>query len=75
MATNPRPVEALEREAAQERERVSRRVAEIRHDVKERADVRGLAGERIHAKPGTFYGAAAGVAALVGYIFARVLKM
>lgn len=75
MATNPRDVEALERAAAQERQQVSRRVAEIRQQMDEQLDVKRLAAERIHARPGAFYGAAAGVAGLVGYLFGRLLKI
>ncbi|HEV2322352.1 MAG TPA: hypothetical protein VGS10_00245 [Terracidiphilus sp.] len=74
MATNPRPVEALELQAERERERIKGRVAEIRYGLEQRLDVRRIAEERIHERPGAIYGAAAALAALIGYIFARLLK-
>jgi hypothetical protein len=73
MATRE-PVGELEARAARERERVSRDVAEIRHDVLREMDVRRRVEDRIRRKPGAIYGTAAGAAALVGYLFARVLK-
>lgn len=74
MASNPRPVEALEMQADRERERVTRRVAELRQGVERQLDLRRMAEDRIRAKPGAAYGAAAGVALLVGYLLARILK-
>jgi hypothetical protein len=78
MAANPQHVEALELKAERERERINRRVAEIRYVLKEtiiqRLDFRRIAEERIHERPAAIYGAAAALAALTGYIFARLLK-
>lgn len=74
MTSNPQPVEQLERQADREREQLNRRVAEIRYDLKQRLDVRRNAEEQIRDRPGAIYGVAAGVAALFGYIFARLLK-
>ncbi len=74
MASNPQPVEALEVQADHERERVTRRVAELRQGVERQLDFRRIAEDRIRAKPGIFYGAAAGAALLVGYLLARILK-
>ena len=64
----------LEARAARERERLSRDVAEIRQDVRREMDIRRRVEDRIRHKPGIAYGTAAGAAALVGYIVARVLK-
>jgi hypothetical protein len=74
MTTNPQPVEQLEQLADREREQLSRRVAEIRYDLRERLDIRRNAEEQIRDRPGAIYGAAAGLAALAGYIFARLVK-
>jgi len=74
MATNPQPVDELEQQADRERQRIHRRVAEIRNGIEERLDVRRIAEEKIHGRPGAIYGAAAGLAALTGYLFARLLK-
>ncbi|MGH9590757.1 MAG: hypothetical protein ACRD25_10190 [Terracidiphilus sp.] len=74
MATNPQPVDELEQQAERERERIHRRVAEIRNGLEQRLDVRRIAEDRIHERPGAIYGATAAFAALTGYIFARLLK-
>jgi hypothetical protein len=74
MATNPHPVEALEMRAERERQRIQRHVAEIRQGIRQRLDVRRMVEASIHERPGAFYGAAAAVAGLIGYIFARLLK-
>ena len=74
MASNLRPVNELEARAEQERERVTRRVAELRQGVKE-FDVRHLAEDRVHSHPGLVYGFAAATALLAGYLGARVLKL
>lgn len=74
MATNPKPVDELEQQADRERQRIHRRVAEIRNGIEQRLDVRRIAEERIRERPGAIYGAAAGLAALTGYLFARLLK-
>jgi hypothetical protein len=74
MAADAKPVDELEQQAARQRERLGRHVAELRHGIEERLDVRRLAEDRIRARPGAIYGAAAILAALAGYIFARLLK-
>ena len=74
MVTNAKPVDELERQANRERERLGRHVAELRRGIEERLDVRRIAEDRIRARPGAIYGAAALLAALAGYIFARLLK-
>lgn len=74
MAVNPQPVDELEQQARRERERLGRHVAELRQGLEERLDVRRIAEDRIRARPGAFYGATSVLAALVGYIFARLLK-
>ena len=74
MAVNPQPVDVLEQQARREREQLGRHVAELRQGLEERLDFRRIAEDRIRARPGTIYGAAALLAALVGYIFARLLK-
>lgn len=74
MATHPQPVEALEQQADRERERLARGVAGIRHDLRERLDVRRQAEDRIRERPGAVYGIAAGCAVFAGYLFGRILK-
>jgi ElaB/YqjD/DUF883 family membrane-anchored ribosome-binding protein len=74
MATNTQAVEQLEKQAQRERERLGRHVAEMRQELEERLDLRRIAEDRIRARPAAFYGAAAAIAALVGYLFARLLK-
>lgn len=74
MAMNPEPVDELEQQADRERQRIHRRVAEIRNGIEQRLNIRRNAEEKIRERPGAIYGAAAGLAALTGYIFARVLK-
>lgn len=74
MATNPEPVEELEQQAERERQRIHRRVADIRNGIEQRLDFRRIAEERIHERPGAIYGASAALAALTGYILARLLK-
>lgn len=74
MATNPEPVDELEQQAERERQRIHRRVADIRNGIEQRLDIRRIAEDRIHQRPGTIYGASAALAALIGYIFARLLK-
>ena len=74
MAMNPEPVDELEQQADRERQRIQYRVAEIRNGIERRFDIRRNAEEKIRERPGAIYGAAAGLAALTGYIFARVLK-
>ena len=74
MALNPEPVNELEQQADRERQRIHRRVAEIRSGIERRLDIRRNAEEKIRDRPGAIYGAAAGLAVLTGYIFARVLK-
>lgn len=74
MASNPRPVDELEARAEQERERVTQRVAELRRGVKQ-FDVRHIAEERVHSRPGLVYGIAAATALMIGYLGARALKL
>ena len=74
MTTNPHPVEALELEAERQRTRINRRVAELRDGLKQRLDVRRIAEDRIRQRPAAIYGAAAALAALTGYAFARIVK-
>lgn len=74
MATNTKPVDELELQADRQRERLGRHVAELRQGIEEKLDFRRIAEDRIRARPGAIYGAAAALAALVGYIFARLLK-
>lgn len=74
MATNPQPVDELEQQADRERQRIHRRVADIRNGIEQRLDLRRMAEDRIHERPGAIYGAAAALAGLTGYIFARLLK-
>ena len=74
MALNPEPVNELEQQAERERQRIHYRVAEIRNGIERRLDIRRNAEEKIRDRPGAIYGAAAGLAALSGYIFARLLK-
>jgi ElaB/YqjD/DUF883 family membrane-anchored ribosome-binding protein len=74
MSSQQIPVDELERRADQQRQRVSRDVAELRHNMQRELDVRGRVGDSIHAQPGRFYGIAAGVALFIGYLFARILK-
>lgn len=74
MASQNAPVDELESRAERERERLSRDVARLRQDVRRELDVRSRVEEGIHTKPEAFYGAAAGAALFVGYIFARILK-
>ena len=76
MATNanPRPVEELELQAERERQRINQRVADIRCGLEERLNVRRIAEDQIRSSPGMFYSAAAALAALTGYILARLLK-
>lgn len=74
MSTSPTPVEELEMQAERERERIHRRVAEIRCGLEERLDVRRMAEESIRSSPRAFYSAVAALAALSGYILARLIK-
>ena len=67
-------VEELEQRAAEQRERLSRDVAALQHDVRRELDVRGRLKDGIHTNPRGFYGAAAGAALFTGYILARILK-
>ena len=73
MAANP-SVGELKAQAANERERVSRDLAEVRHGLRREMVIRGRIEEQIRRKPGVGYGAAAGVAAFIGYFPARYLK-
>jgi hypothetical protein len=61
-------------QAERERQRITERVAEIRCGLEQRLDVRRMAEDRIRDRPGVFYGAAAALAALTGYILARLIK-
>jgi hypothetical protein len=74
MATNQPNVDELERKAEHQRERLGRRVVELRNGLEESLDLRRITEECIRARPGAFYGSAAVFAALTGYIFARLLK-
>lgn len=74
MSTNPQPVEELEQQADRERQRIQRRVAEIRSGIEQRLDFRRIAEQRIREHPAATYGAAAALVALMGYIIARMLK-
>jgi hypothetical protein len=74
MATSPESVEALEEQAARQRERMSRRVAELRFGLRQPIEVRRIAEESIKRRPGAIYCISAALAALTGYIFARFLK-
>jgi hypothetical protein len=76
VSTNPRPrpVEELELQAERERQRINQRVAEIRCNLEERLDVRRIAEDRIRSRPAPFYSAVAALAALTGYVLARLIK-
>ena len=76
MATNanPKPVEELEMQAERERRRINQRVADIRCGLEQRLDVRRIAEDSIRSRPAAFYSVAATLAALTGYILARLLK-
>ena len=74
MTLDPEPVNELEQQADRERQRIHYRVAEIRSGIERRLDIRRNAEEKIRDRPGVIYGAAAGLAGLIGYIFARLLK-
>ena len=73
MATN-QSVEELEARAARERERLSSDIGQVRQEASRELDVQQRINDRIHEKPGTAYGIAAGAALFVGYLFARLLK-
>lgn len=74
MSTNPRPVEELELQAERERQRINQRVADIRCGLEQRLDVKRITEDRIRSRPAAFYSIAATLAALTGYILARLLK-
>ncbi len=74
MATNQQTVDELEQKAEHQRERIGRRVVELRNGLEDSLDLRRIAEECIRARPGVFYGAAAVLAVLTGFIFARALK-
>lgn len=74
MSSQKMPVDELERRAEEQRRRLSRDVAELRQNMQRELDVRGRVEDGIHAQPARFYGVAAGVALLTGYLFARILK-
>jgi hypothetical protein len=74
MATDPRPVEELEMQAERERQRINERVAEIRCGLEQRLDVRRFAEDQIRSSPRVFYSAVAALAALTGYILARLIR-
>lgn len=67
-------VDELENRAARERERINRKVAELRHEVRREMDIRGRIEDRIAERPAAAYGAAAGLALVAGYAVARMLK-
>lgn len=64
----------LERRAEEQLQDMGRHVANLRHSVREEFDMRGRVKDGVHAKPGSFYAAAAGGALVAGYILARLLK-
>jgi ElaB/YqjD/DUF883 family membrane-anchored ribosome-binding protein len=74
MASQGMPVDELERRAEEQRRRLSRDVVELRHNMQRELDVRNRLADGIHSEPGKFYGIAAGVALVVGYLIARILK-
>ena len=76
MATNanPRHVEELELQAERERRRIHQRMADIRCGLEQRLDVRRITEDRIRSRPAVYYSVAATLAALTGYILARLLK-
>lgn len=67
-------VDELERQAAEQRRRVSRDVAALRRDLRWELDLRGHLEDGIHARPSAFYGGAAATALFAGYVLARILK-
>lgn len=74
MATNP-SVEELEARAARERRRLSRDIGEVELGARREFNVHQRINDRIREKPGALYGASAGTALLVGYLFGRLLKV
>ncbi len=64
----------LEQRAEEQLQNVGRHVANLRQSWHEEMDVRNRVKDGVHAKPGAFYGAAAGGAFLTGYFLARILK-
>lgn len=74
MSSQNAPVSELEQRAAEQRERLSRDLAVLRHDVRRELDVRRRVENGIHTNPRGFYGAAAGAALFTGYVLARILK-
>ena len=74
MAMNHRSEDELERRAALQREEVTRDIASVRRDLRREMDVRGRLEDRIRARPQPAYLSAAGAAAFLGFILARILK-
>jgi ElaB/YqjD/DUF883 family membrane-anchored ribosome-binding protein len=74
MASNQSSVEELEARAERERQRLSRDIGEVRLEASRELDVQRRIDDRIHEKPGTAYGIAAGGALFLGYLFGRLLK-
>lgn len=74
MASNRLSAEQLEQQAARQREDLTRDVVRVREDLHRELDFRHRLENQIRARPGLFYGAAAGFALLVGYSLGRLIK-